>query len=125
MTEEQVKEYLRKRGCAEHVWQHGSAGLTRRWREFVKEIENGRYSNCCIEDYWNDLDSRELIHDIGFDADVREVDERFAAMLMATDIKHWHTDRKSDYDFWNYGYPKNASGFFLEEVTRYVLRSKD
>jgi hypothetical protein len=122
MTEEQAKEYLKNRGCPERVWRYGGAGLIRRWREFVAEIENGGYSNCCIEDYWNDLDLRELIHDIGFEVAARESDERFAAILTATNIKHWHTDRNTSYDFWNYGYPKNASGYFLEDVQRHILR---
>jgi hypothetical protein len=100
MTEEQVKEYLKNRGCPERVWQHGSADLKRRWQNFVTEVETGNHANCCIEDYWNDLDSLELIHDIGCDADVKETDERFAAILPATHIKHWHADRRSNYDFW-------------------------
>jgi hypothetical protein len=124
MTEEQVKEYLKNRGCPERVWQHGSAGLKRRWQNFVTDVETGNYANWCIEGYWNDLDSRELIHDIGCDADVKETDERFAVILTATHIKHWHADRKSNYDFWNYGYPQNASGFFLEEINRHVLGSR-
>lgn len=68
------------------------------------------------------MDTRELIHDIGCDNQVAEIDKRFAATLTATHIKHWHQLRKSDYDFWNYGYPKNASGFFHEEVKRYILQ---
>jgi hypothetical protein len=124
MTEAQVKEYLRNRGCPEHVWQHGSSGLVRHWREFVTAIEKGHYSKCCIEDYWNDLDSRELIHGIGFDDDVEDDDKRFAAILTATTIKHWQKQRDSDYDFWNYGYPRNTSGFFLDEINRHVLGRK-
>lgn len=74
-----------------------------------------------MEEYWNDLDTRELIHDIGSDAEVKDIDEKFAAMLTATEIKHWHADRNTDYDFWNYGYPKNAAGHFFEDVKRYIL----
>ena len=40
-------------------------------------------------------------------------------MLTEGDIKHWHEDRKADYGFWNYGYPKNASGYFLLAVKRH------
>jgi 3-oxoacyl-[acyl-carrier protein] reductase len=32
-------------------------------------------------------------------------------------------DRKSNYDFWNYRYPQNASGVFLEEINRHVLHN--
>jgi hypothetical protein len=53
---------------------------------------------------------------------VSDADERFRAMLTATEIKHWYVDRHSDYDFWNYGYPKNATGYFLEAIKELILR---
>ena len=43
-------------------------------------------------------------------------------MLTAGDIKHRLTDGDSDYNFWNCGYPSNATGFFYEDVKRYILR---
>jgi hypothetical protein len=89
----------------------------------VTEVEKGYDSRCLIQEYWNDLDIRELIHDIGYDDKVRELDERFAAMLTATHIKHWREERASDYDFWNYGYPKNAVGYFLDDIKYYILNS--
>ncbi len=94
----------------------------RRWERFVAEVEIGYGENCAIEEYWNDLDTRELIHDIDCGDKVADLDRRFAAMLTATNIKHWREDRNSDYDFWNYGYPKNAAGYFYEDVKRYILR---
>jgi hypothetical protein len=121
MTEEQTKEYLRNRGCRETVWQGGKDRLVSNWKKFVAEVENGYCPKCLIQEYWNDLDTRELIHDIGCDDEVKEWDERFANMLTARHIKHWYTDRNSDYDFWNYGCPKNATGFFYEDVKRYIL----
>jgi hypothetical protein len=120
LTPKQIEEYLKAR-CPEHVWRGGREGLVQGWKDFVEEVERGYCPRCLIEEYWNDLDTRELIHDIGCDGEVEDLDKRFAAMLTATEIKHWHTDRDSDYDFWNYGYPKNAAGFFLEEVKRHVL----
>jgi hypothetical protein len=122
MTEEEAREYLKKRGCPEFVWQGGIERLIQRWGDFVAEVEHGYCPDCLVEEYWNDLDTRELIHDIGHDSEVKDLDERFAAMLTAKHIKHGHTDRASDYDFWNYGYPKNAAGFFLDEIKRYILQ---
>lgn len=121
MTEEQIKKYLRNRGCPRTIWEGGSEYLEVQWKKFVTEVENGYCPNCLIEEYCNDLDTRELIHDIGHDNEVKEWDERFSAMLTSKHIKHWRTDRNSSYDFWNYGYPKNATGFFYEDVKRYVL----
>ena len=62
-----------------------------------------------------------MIHDIGMDSEVKDVDEHFAAMLTAREVKHWHLGRKTDHDFWNYGYPKNASVYFLEDLKRHFL----
>ncbi len=121
MTEDEIRQYRRNRECSERVWQGGSELLIEEWNEFVAEVENGYCPDCLIDEYWNDLDSRELIHDIGCDDRVKEADARFAAMLIATSIKHHRKERQSDYDFWNFGYPKNATGFFYEEVKRHIL----
>lgn len=121
LTEEQAKEYLRNKGCPEFVWKGGSVRLILDWENFVSEVEKGYCPRCLIDEYWNDLDTRELIHEIGFDDRVEAADKRFRAMLTATTIKHHKRDRVSDYDFWNYGYPKNASGFFLEQIKEHVL----
>jgi hypothetical protein len=121
MTDDQIKKYLKDRGCPERVWSGGREALIQSWKDFVVEVERSYCPNCVIEEYWNDLDTRELIHDIGCDGEVNDADEKFAAMLTATEIKHWHADRDTNYDFWNHGYPKNASGYFLEDVKRHFL----
>ena len=121
MTEEQVKEYLKKRGCPQAVWQGGRDHLVARWKNFVAEVEQGYCADCLIEEYCNDLDTRELVDDIGCGDEVKELDERFATMLTATHIKPWRTDRKSEYAFWNYQYPRNATDLFYEGVKRYIL----
>ena len=56
----------------------------------------------------------------GVTDEVKELNSRFRAMLTATHVKHWRTERNSTYDFWNYGYPK-ATRFFLENVKQYIL----
>ena len=121
MTEEQIKQYLKTKGFPDHAWQRGSEWLVQRWNDFVSEVEHGYCPNCLIDEYWNDLETRELIHDLGLEDRSVEADARFRAMLTATDIKHHFKDRDSDYDFWNYGYPKNAAGFFYEQVKNHIL----
>ena len=122
MTEEQIQEYLKTNGFPKHVWQNGSSGLIKRWEEFAEEVEQGYSPDCLIDDYWNDLELRELIHKIGISSRVKEADEKFRAMLTATNIKHYYRERNSDYDFWNYGYPKNATGNFYEQIKRHILQ---
>ncbi len=124
MTEAQIKEYLKNRGLPEHIWKRGSQVILQRWKDFVAEIEKGYSPNCFIDEYWNDLDKRELIHEIGCDDKVREADERFRAMLTANNIKHHYRERNSEYDFWNYGYPKNATGFFYEQIKHHILQQR-
>ena len=123
MTEDQVKEYLRNRGWPNHVCKGGSKELIRRWANFVASVENADSTrNWLIDDYWILLETRELIHDIGGDDRVTERDKRFGALLTATNIKHRHRDRHSDYDFWNYGYPMNATGFFYQQIKTHILQ---
>jgi hypothetical protein len=124
MTDQQIRDYLKNRGCPAHIWNAGREGLVQRWKKFVAKVEIG-CPTWLIEEYWNGLDTRELIHDIGRDTDVREIDEKFATMLTARDIKHWHKDRNTDYDFWNYGYPKNAAGYFLQDIKQHILTLTD
>jgi hypothetical protein len=88
MSEDQIKEYLKNRGCPEFVWRGSSENLLRRWKDFVEQVEKGYCANCLIQEYWNDLDIRELIHYVGIENTVTELDQRFTEMLTATDIKH-------------------------------------
>ena len=54
-----VGEFLRKRGCPEHVITGGIEGLTEKWEEVVRSVEEG-YS-LGLDDYLNDMDGRQLI----------------------------------------------------------------
>lgn len=47
MTEDQIREYLKGRGCPETVWRGGSEGLMRRWERFVAEVESGYGRELC------------------------------------------------------------------------------
>jgi hypothetical protein len=54
-----VREFLRKRGCPEHVVRGGLRGLAESWEEVVRSVEEG-YS-LGLDDYLNDLDGRQLL----------------------------------------------------------------
>jgi len=56
-----VGEFLRKRGCPEHVVRGGLRGLAESWEEVVRSIEEG-YS-LGLDDYLNDLDGRQLLEE--------------------------------------------------------------
>jgi hypothetical protein len=56
-----VGEFLKKRGCPEHVVQGGLRGLTERWEEVVRSVEESYTLG--LDDYLNDMDSRQLIEE--------------------------------------------------------------
>jgi hypothetical protein len=96
--------------------------LVARWKKFVSDVAtDGHTRNWLIDDYWALLETREAIHTLGIDDLVSEADRRFRVLLTSTEIKHHYSERKSNYDFWNYGYPKNSTGFFLEQIKIHIL----
>ena len=118
MTDAQVRHYLSENGYPQHVVRDGRAGLLRRWREFVEQVERG-YS-LGIEDYRNDLDVRGIIalaH--AEDAEVHTLDERLRALLIGTDKRVWESG--PDDAFWDFGYPSNAGADLLEDLRREKL----
>jgi hypothetical protein len=118
MTDAQVRDYLSENGYPQHVVQEGRAGLLRRWREFVEQVERG-YS-LGIEDYRNDLDVRGIIALAQVDdADVHALDERFGKLLTATDKRVWESGPGDA--FWDFGYPRNAGPDLLEDLRKEKL----
>ena len=125
MTENEIKAYLRNRGWSKEVWESGSRYLFQRWHQFVSTVrDEAKTRNWLIDDYWIFLEIRDLIHEVGLDKEVQEEDKQFRALLTATDVRHQHKERNTTYDFWNCGYPKNASGFFYEQIKVHVLPNR-
>jgi hypothetical protein len=112
MTDEQIRDYLRDKGYAEHLWHEGRAGLVARWRIFVEEVEKGYPLG--LYDYRNDLDLRSVLSEVGLDNDVKDLDERFQELLTARKKRVWESANSDA--FWVFGYPKNASGELLEDL---------
>jgi hypothetical protein len=112
MTDPELEEYLRENGYPEHVWRSGKAGLIGKWRRFVEEVERGyRFG---LEDYRNDLDLRGVLSLAGLAGEVRDLDARFQALLTARDQRVWESAGANP--FWDFGYPRNASGELLEDL---------
>jgi hypothetical protein len=113
MTDFEVQEYLRSNGYPEHIVREGRAGLVRRWREFVEEVERGYPLG--LEDYRNDLDVRAILALAGAEDDeVRALDERFKKLLAATEVRVWES--AAGEPFWDFGYPRNAGEDLLEDL---------
>jgi hypothetical protein len=113
-TDAEAIEYLADNGYPEHIVRGGREGLVLRWSEFVDEVEHGyRYR---LEDYRNDLDLRGVIAILQLDGDplVSAADERLKPMLAATENRVWESVA-GDF-FWDFGYPRNASGQLLRDL---------
>jgi hypothetical protein len=108
-----VEEYLRENGYPEHVVREGRAGLVRKWREFVEQVERG-YS-LGLEDYRNDLDVRAILAQaVAEDAEVHALDERLKKLLIAVDKRVWESAPGGP--FWDFGYPRNAGPDLVQDL---------
>ena len=108
-----VDEYLRENGYPEHVVREGRAGLVRKWRAFVEQVERG-YS-LGLEDYRNDLDVRAILAMAGAEDDeIFALDERLKKLLTACHQRVWES--ASSEPFWDFGYPRNAGPDLLEDL---------
>lgn len=105
-----IERYLRDNDYPEHVVREGRAGLMRRWREFVEQVERGYRLG--LEDYRNDLDIRGILRQSGVEddellsAELQALDERLRAMLVPAKKRIWESAPGDA--FWDYGYPRNA-----------------
>ena len=115
MTDHEIEQTLRRRGCPEHLCVAGRDGLIEMYERFVREVEEGYELG--FEDYSNELDLRTIIGDLSLDEDsaVQDADERLQALLVPTDEALWpDAPRRA---FWTHGYPMNA-GTELEQDLR-------
>ena len=113
-TDDEIVEYLRENGSPPHIVRGGRAGLIDRWQKFVAEVEGGYPLG--LEDYRNDLDLRGIIETLGLSDDdaTRRADERLAGLLVPAAKRVWESCGGDP--FWDYGYPRNASGDLLGDL---------
>jgi hypothetical protein len=117
MTDPEIQNYLRDNGHPEHIVRDGRAGLLRRWREFVGQVEKGYTLG--LEDYRNDLDVRAILElavagtDDPNAAEIQALDDRFKKMLAATNVRVWES---APSPFWDFGYPRNAGPDLIEDL---------
>lgn len=85
------------------------------WNIFVRDIVSGAY-NGNENEYWNDLDAREIIKAIGYDQseEVKKMDDNFRKTLIYTDVRNWGYDETRTDDWWNFGYPKTLKGYLKD-----------
>jgi hypothetical protein len=112
MTDSEMITYLRDNGYPEHVVKAGRRGLVDRWNKFVDDVKSGYKFG--LEDYRNDLDLRGIIGMLGLDGEVREADAELESLLSHKTVRVWESG--ADNAFWDFGYPRNASGELLGDL---------
>jgi hypothetical protein len=125
-----VGEFLRKRGCPEHVVRGGLRGLAESWEEVVRSIEEG-YS-LGLDDYLNDLDGRQLLEEALAVAPaqekktalqrVRRTDEKMQTLVRPAGRCLWgdETARQEGWtakkNWWYFSIPVNPGEELLNEL---------
>ena len=112
MDEASIQQYLEDNGYPAHVVKAGSAGLVKRFREFVAEVEAGYGFG--LHDYRNDLDIRGLIALFGLNEDVAQEDSRLDEMLINRECRVWESGSGDAY--WDFGYPRNAGRWLMRDL---------
>jgi len=59
---DEVRDFLRERGCPEEVIAAGLEGLVAEWERVVDQVEAGYELG--LDDYLNDLDGRQLLEEV-------------------------------------------------------------
>jgi hypothetical protein len=110
MNDAEIVTYLQENGYPPHLVREGRAGLVRRWREFVEQVERGYRLG--LEDYRNDLDIRGILELAdAVNDEISGLDERLRTLLLPAKRRVWESAPGNP--FWDFGYPRNAG----EELT--------
>lgn len=127
---EPVREYLREKGCAQHVIVGGLEGLIGAWEKAVESVERGYELG--LDDYLNDLDVRQLIAETlaidglenaqEYHERVRQVDERMRSRVRLTGDCLWGNAAatrhgwSADKNWWYFSVPKTAGPELLIDL---------
>jgi hypothetical protein len=102
-----VRDYLTKRGTAEHVVRGGLLGLVRGWEQTVESVAAGHKQ--CGDDYLNDMDERDILEGAlgaappeerdAWAQRVRVADEKIRRHLVPTDACIWGDENARKYGY--------------------------
>lgn len=123
MTDHEIEQKLRRRGCPEHLCVAGRDGLIEMYESFVASVEEGYELG--FEDYSNELDLRTIIGELGLDDEdeVIDADERLQAVLLPVEEPIWHDAPPRA--FWTHGYPGNAGPELEQDLRRLGVIADD
>jgi hypothetical protein len=125
-----VRDYLRNRGCAQHVVEGGLEGLIEGWEKTVASIVEGYPLG--LEDYLNDMDGRQLLEDVmpiisaakkrKYGERIRRADERVRKVVRRRRHCLWSEETAAEQgwtpekNWWYFSEPITAAPELLEDL---------
>lgn len=127
---ESVRDFLRRRGAPDVVVEHGLMGLVEQWERAVEDIARGYPLG--LDDYLNDLDGRQLLHEAlgaASDVDRARVRDRLAAAdarararavirdrcVWGEEVARYH-DWNRERNWWYFAIPREPGRDLAEEL---------
>lgn len=130
MSADPVRDYLEQMECPDHIIEGGLSGLVETWEQIVTEVERGYELG--LDDYLNDLDVRQLLHDTLMLATVAQkkdllarvnaADERLKQVTQQVSYCLWGDEVAAEEgwdaeeNWWFYARPRQVSEEFLDEL---------
>lgn len=130
MSEDAVRDFLRESGCGQHVIAKGLAGLVEGWEKVVQSVEAG-YS-LTLDDYLNDLDSRQLLGEAlevasqdetaKFEERIQLADDQMKSLTTRVNVCLWGDEVAEEEgwtpknNWWYYARPIEADDELLAEI---------
>jgi hypothetical protein len=125
-----VRDFLEGKGCPEHILEGGLPGLVESWEQVVEEVSK-RYA-LTLDDYLNDLDGRQILHEVmeiapkvavdkirdrvfRTDRKMRGLVEPAGKCLWGSEVAEtegWTPEK----NWWYFSRPKKADEDFLAEI---------
>lgn len=127
---EEVRAFLRERGCPFPVAERGLTGLVEAWEKIVQSVE-AVYS-LTLDDYLNDLDARQLLEEAlqvaplfeqqKFEERIRHADDQLKGLTTRANVCLWGDELAEEEgwtpkkNWWYYACPVDADDELLAEI---------
>jgi hypothetical protein len=123
-----VREFLKRRGSAEHVVRGGLPGLVENWERVVESVKRGY--NLGLDDYLNDMDGRQLLDealklakaDEAYIERVRRADESMRLLVKPIARSLWGEENAKEHgwsaqqNWWYFAVPIKAGSVLADDL---------
>jgi hypothetical protein len=125
-----IKDFLKEKGCPQHVVEGGIPGLVKNWEQVVEEVNKG-YA-LTLDDYLNDLDGRQILEEALVIAPkgtgdkirerVRRADQKMRTLVEPAGKCLWGSEVAEtegwtpEKNWWYFSRPKKGDADFLAEI---------